>query len=117
VGNMSLLLAPGDEHKNRAEFARLLRTTVEQLLATGRTVTLLGPVPELPFHLPRVMTQALMRGRQADFDVPYPDFLKRQETVLSVLAELDQLPGVRVLYPHLRLCDGDRCKTVEDGKP
>jgi peptidoglycan/LPS O-acetylase OafA/YrhL len=117
VGRFSFKLVPGDEQKNRAEFARLLRTTVEQLLATGRTVTLLGPVPELPFHLPRVMTQALMRGRQADFSVPYSDFLKRQETVLSVLAELDQLPGVRVLYPHLRLCDGDRCKTVEDGKP
>jgi len=110
-------LAPGDEHKNRAEFARLLRTTVEKLLAAGRTVTLLGPVPELPFHLPRVMTQALMRGRQVDFSVPYSDFLKRQATVLSVLAELDRLPGVRVLYPHLQLCDGNRCRTVKDGKP
>ena len=117
VGRFSFKLATGDEHKNRAEFARLLRTTVEKLLAAGRTVTLLGPVPELPFHLPRVMIQALMRGRQVDFSVPYSDFLKREETVLSVLAELGQLPGVRVLYPHLKFCDGDRCVTVKDGKP
>lgn len=117
VGNFSLRLAPGDRHRNRAEFARVLRTTVERLLARGRTVTLLGPVPELPFHLPRAMTQALMRGRQVDFSVPYSDFLEREATVLSVLAELDKLPGVRVLYPHLRLCNEDRCITVKDGKP
>ncbi|MCL4766233.1 MAG: acyltransferase [Hyphomicrobiaceae bacterium] len=110
-------LAPGDQARNREEFARLLRGTIERLRAPGRTVTLIGPVPELPVNLPTAMIRGLMRGHRQDLSLPFADFARRQATVLGLLAELSKLPGVRVLYPHRLLCSAERCRTVEAGRP
>ncbi len=99
------------------EFVDSLRRTVEAVRVSHRTVTLIGPVPELPFNLPKAMTRDLMRGTLSDYSVPAAAFHTRQLEILKVLAELDAMPGVRVLYPHLELCNNLRCRTVADGRP
>ena len=99
------------------EAARALRSTVEKLSASGRSVTLIGPVPGPTFDLTKEMTRALMRGYQRDFSVSLVDFKERHAGVLRILSELDAMPRVRVLYPHLSLCDADRCRLVDNGMP
>lgn len=99
------------------EFRQAVLQTVDRVRGPGRTVTIIGPVPELPFHLPKSMTKALMKGETRDFSVPFADFEEQQAATLKTLAELDRLPRVRVLYPHLILCDAERCRTVGDGQP
>ena len=116
VGN-HLRLVHGDEAKNRQEFVRLLQESVERLRADGRTVTILGPVPELPHHLPKVMTHARMRGEDRDFSVSLERFDRRQATVLRAIESVDVEPRVRALYPHRELCNEQRCRTVEGGMP
>jgi len=106
-------------HARRApsKFNLALRETVDRLLEVSRTVTIIGPVPELPFHLPQAMTKALMRGQARDFSVTYAAFREQQAYTLHTLAELDMLPRVRVLYPHGIFCSTKRCKSVEAGQP
>jgi peptidoglycan/LPS O-acetylase OafA/YrhL len=64
----------GDVSRNRALFHDTLRGTVERIVATGRTVTLIGPIPELKGHLPNAMIRALMRQESRDFSLPLPVF-------------------------------------------
>jgi peptidoglycan/LPS O-acetylase OafA/YrhL len=106
----------GDQDANRAAFRDLLTSSVEQLAHGGRTITLVGPVPELPFNLPAAMTRAAMRDRRQDFSLPYADFEQRQRSVFAALGELARRPGVRVLYPHRLLCSPERCRTVDEGR-
>lgn len=107
----------GDVVRNRSLFHDTLRSTVERVVATGRTVTLVGPIPELKGHLPNAMIRALMRKETRDFSLPYAVFAERNQAVLATLAELDKIAGVRVVYPHHALCDASSCKTTADGKP
>ena len=99
------------------DFGRELRETVEMLREGGRSVTIVGPVPELQFNLPLAMTRAMMRGEVEDFSIPRQVFEADQAPILEALSALDAMPRVRVLYPHLVLCNEVRCRTVEDGRP
>lgn len=104
-----------DEKRNRSEFVRLLRETVAAIAATGRRVTLLASVPELPYNLPSAVIKDMMHGRTRDYSISRATFESRQAGVRGVLAELSTLPGVRVLYPDRILCDEKSCQTLENG--
>lgn len=101
---------------NRTAFAKLLKGTVERIRAAGKTVTVIGPVPELEVNLPAAMIKAKMRGRDADFSLSRAKFDERQIAVLPVLAELAKMDGVRVVYPHAILCDASKCRAEAGGR-
>lgn len=107
----------GSVERTGEVFEGSVRATVERILADGHRVTLIGPVPELKLHLPNAMMKAMMRGEKKDFSLPFASFARRQAGTFKLLAELDALPGVRVVYPHKVLCDGTRCQTTKDGMP
>ncbi len=107
----------GSVERTREVFWGSMRSTIERILAGGHRVTLIGPIPELKLHLPNAMMKAKMRGQERDFPLPFASFARRQAGTLKMLAELDALPGVRVVYPHKLLCDGTTCRTTKDGKP
>ncbi|MET0432356.1 MAG: SGNH hydrolase domain-containing protein, partial [Hyphomicrobium sp.] len=44
-------------------------------------------------------------------------FKDDEGVVLSILARLATIPHVRVVYPHLSLCDANVCRYSVDGKP
>jgi hypothetical protein len=107
----------GSVERTREIFWDSMRGTIERILAGGHRVTLIGPVPELKLHLPNAMMKAMMRGEKQDFSLPFASFARRQAETFKMLAELDALPGVRVVYPHKVLCDGTTCRTTKDGMP
>ncbi len=107
----------GSVEKNRTVFYASVRGTIERILASGHKVALIGPIPELKMHLPNAMMKAMMRGQPQDFSLPFASFAKRQVETFKLLAELDALPGVRVVYPHKVLCDATTCRTTADGMP
>ena len=109
----------GDNSKRQAiqDFRRELLETVEMLREGGRAVTIVGPVPELSVKLPTAMIRAMMRGETEDFSISRQAFDAVQAPILEALAALDAMPRVRVIYPHLALCNETRCRAVEDGRP
>lgn len=40
-------------------------------------------------------------------------FLEHERNILPLLARLDEIENVRVIYPHERFCDGDVCKYMK----
>ncbi len=107
----------GDVLKNRAAFTEALVATVRKIQATGRTVTIIGPVPDLRMNPPESMIRAMMRGTTPDLHANVADFRARQGAVLRLFSSLAQLRGVRVVYPHESLCDGSACRTADGPMP
>lgn len=106
----------GDDGANRAAFARVLAATVEKIRAADKRVVIVGPVPEFELNVPAAFIKAAMRGERGDIVMPREDFDRRQRGVLPVLAKLAQTDGVRVVYPHLQLCDAKACRATAAGK-
>lgn len=105
-----------DDAANRAAFARVLRATVERIRAAGKTVVIVGPVPEFELNVPAAFIKAAMRGAPTDVTMPRAAFDARQRGVTPVLAELARLGGVTVVYPHEQLCDARLCRGTAEGK-
>jgi peptidoglycan/LPS O-acetylase OafA/YrhL len=98
-------------------FAAALDQTVSYLRNAGLRVTLVGPVPELPIHLPSEMLKAQMRGRDLNFKFDFSRFTARQRFVLARLAASEKLSGVDVIYPDRLLCPLGKCTFVKNGFP
>jgi peptidoglycan/LPS O-acetylase OafA/YrhL len=106
--------ADGDVDANRAAFVRQLELTVSRLRAAGKTVTLIGPAPELDFNAPAALLRNAMKSVRADIALPRKAFDARQQAVLPALAALAKQDGVRVIYPHETLCTAQGCAAVEN---
>ena len=96
--------------------ADALAHTVQQFRDAGALVVILGPVPEAPFDVPKAMIRA------AHLKTPAPridreQFNLRQRDVLPALAALADPPGVVVVWPHERLCDGVQCRFADGNTP
>jgi peptidoglycan/LPS O-acetylase OafA/YrhL len=99
------------------EFSRLLFATVSKLVRNGANVTIIGPVPELPFNLPTAMIKGRMKGAPFTLEVDYAGFLVHQQHTLAMLEALSKLPKVDVVYPHQSLCSDQICMAIEDDFP
>ena len=116
--------APGDhgwsghlvdlENKRaRIELGDALTRTIERVRASGARVVVVGPVPEIDYHVPSALVRwlhgvgYLPPTRRADFDL-------RQKQVMLALAKIGALEGVVVVYPHTVFCDAETC-AVADG--
>ncbi|MDP2355430.1 MAG: acyltransferase family protein [Beijerinckiaceae bacterium] len=105
-----------DDEANRAAFARVLTGSVERIRAAGKRVVLVGPVPEFELNVPAAFIKGAMRGAGGDITMARATFDERQRGVMPTLAKLSQMEGVRVVYPHLQLCDALVCRATAGGK-
>lgn len=116
-GGAAVYLSNEGLSRNAAIFAAQMEETVRELTATGIEVVIIGPVPE------NVFNASLAFARHRAWNEPLPqetalsDFFERERHVLPVLAKLDAMPNVRVLYPHLLLCDQQVCRYGKNGRP
>lgn len=104
---------------NATIFEAGLRLTLARLRAMGRTVVLLGPVPEFDWDIPSVASRASFIGRQA------PKLLDakkaaartaRTEDILRRIADSEQ--DVRYIPLSDLFCDDRVCRSVgPDGLP
>jgi peptidoglycan/LPS O-acetylase OafA/YrhL len=98
-------------------FSSALDQTVSYFLNAGLHVTLIGPAPELPVHLPSAMMKARMRGRDFNLSYDFAKFMTRQQFVLGRLADADALPDVDVVYPDRLICPLGKCAFIANGAP
>jgi peptidoglycan/LPS O-acetylase OafA/YrhL len=120
----SAVHAPGSRHKSghlldleneraRIELSDALTRTVERMRAWGTRVVVVGPVPEIDYHVPSALVRSLHGigslppTRRSAFDL-------RQRQVMAALAKIGSLEGVIVVYPHTIFCDTETC-AVADG--
>ena len=103
--------------ENAAVFARGLRRTVSRLQMMGKTVALIGPVPEIGVNVPNALAREIMRGKTLGFQPARAAFDARQALVVAQFAEFERA-GIRVAYPHLVLCGAahPQCRVSNDGQ-
>jgi peptidoglycan/LPS O-acetylase OafA/YrhL len=80
-------------------------------------VTVVGPVPDLPVHLPTAMTKAYMRGHQLTLNYDFQDFNARHKTVLRIMRRAEYEPRVDVINPAQILCPAGTCRFWENDLP
>ena len=93
---------------------------VKHLVKSGKTVVLVGPLPELQFNvLERWSRQQIRIGHAIDFmSVPLASqrpMLAMREKLRAELSEQIQRGKVVLIDPFQRLCDATECRLVENG--
>jgi len=103
--------------------ASLQRTLalVKQLVNLGKTVLLVGPLPEPGLDVPQVYARQQIRAGQAMalWHLPLATqagVLAVRETLLQELAEPMRLGQVQWLDPFVKLCDVQGCRLAEGGE-
>ena len=102
--------------ENAAVFARGLARTVDALVQAGKQVILVGPIPEIGFHVPRLLAIAQAWGRQPPPSPTEATFLERQAVFFEVAAELADRDGLTIVLPHALLCAGGSCRIADKGR-
>jgi peptidoglycan/LPS O-acetylase OafA/YrhL len=94
-------------------FGDALARTIARVRASGATVVVVGPVPEIGYHVPTTLVRSL-HGTGRLPPLKREDFDLRQKQVMEALARIGAIEGVAVVYPHAVLCDAETC-AVADG--
>ena len=106
-----------DETARTALWERQFDFTVDRLLAAGKTVVLVYPVPEIGYYVPASLSRMLATGRDPlSLNLPLADFRARQDSILPILDRAGTSPRIVRVYPHKRLCNEDRCLVYANGK-
>lgn len=93
-----------------------VRSHVQRLVASGRKVVLVGPIPVYRHSIGRGYERAAA-GLPAVFDLPRSEFERANVDVLTALRDFQTVPGVQVIYPHDALCDRSQCHAMMNGMP
>jgi peptidoglycan/LPS O-acetylase OafA/YrhL len=113
-GQLSFKLIDNDGMVTNLE--KSLLETVQFFQSNGAKVLVVGPVPEISFHVPDTM----IRAKNNSTNIPkilLKEFYSRQDSVLRVLTKVEKIPNTQVLYPHKEMCYDDYCIISKDGVP
>ena len=112
---------PAPSPEEHARRTRALETSFDRTLAYFREialrVTVLGPVPDLPVHLPTAMTKASMRGHQFALAYDFQDFSERHRGVLRLMKKAEGQARVDVIQPAQVLCPAGACRFWDNNMP
>jgi peptidoglycan/LPS O-acetylase OafA/YrhL len=98
-------------------FADGIRKTVASLLAAGKRVVLVYPVPTADASVPRTLARNAAAGISLDaFYIDKRTYLERTAYAFRLLDSFSGANIVRV-YPHQRLCRGEICIVQAGGTP
>ena len=114
--------APGPypEAERRADVLRLYARQVTDLLAAGKKVILLYPVPEQGWDVPAFVAKTLFfSGKKIDLSVSHDSFKARNRAVIANFDAIPDHPNLFRVRPDEILCDtfiADRCVGALDQK-
>jgi hypothetical protein len=93
-----------------------LDRTIEALLAAGKRVWLVGPVPEVGYDVPRYFyLRSLGFAQDLEIAPTLAEFGQRQAFVFDLLGDLPRRYPVGMIWPHERLCGDLGCEIARDG--
>jgi len=84
-----------------------IKLTIEALLAAGKKIVLIYPVPEVGFNVPDLLAKQAAAGTQVASTVPCNGFFKRQEFIMKVLDSLGRNNQISRIKPHEKLLQDD----------
>jgi peptidoglycan/LPS O-acetylase OafA/YrhL len=102
----------------RTALQRGITAMVDRLLAMGKTVVIVYPIPETGYDVPFTLARLQQRGQQLSrLGVPAAYYRHRQAETIAILDGLGRDPHLRRVYPAAILCHAGACATSADGLP
>ena len=102
----------------RHHFRDSIRNLVQVLMANGKHVVLVYPIPETGYNIPHTLALMSTRGKNpADFTVPKNLYVERQWRATQILGDLGHHRQLTRVYPAQVLCPTSRCLTFANGAP
>jgi peptidoglycan/LPS O-acetylase OafA/YrhL len=117
ISTVFLVAAYGAHRKHFPLFAEGMRKTVSLLLAAGKRVVLVYPIPTAEASIPRTLARYAASG--ADLDTLTIDRQGYLDSNADAFRLLDSFSGAGIVrvYPHERLCQGAACIVQAGGTP
>ena len=92
--------------------------TISALVAAGKRIWIVGPLPEVGVNVPKALyLKSLGIARNYEIEPTRLEFNRRQVHVFQILETVAQRYPVRIVWPHLVLCDKNTCMVKALGKP
>ncbi|WP_373476502.1 acyltransferase family protein [Sphingorhabdus sp.] len=102
----------------RHHFRDSIRNLVQILLANGKHVVLVYPIPETGYNIPQTLALMSTRGENpADFTVAKNLYVERQWRATQILGDLGHHRLLTRVYPARVFCPTSRCLTFAHGAP
>jgi hypothetical protein len=115
ITTVFLVAAYGAQSKYPALFSDGMRKTVALLLAAGKRVVLVYPIPTAEASIPRALARYAASGISLDtLTIDKRAYLERNAYAFRLL---DSFSGVVRVYPDERLCHGEVCIVQAGGTP
>jgi hypothetical protein len=101
--------------QNRELFRAAFTQTLQALKRLGKTVVVIGGLPEASGDVPEMVAKAIWHSRQPQMQMSEADYLARQDPVYKVLTQMQGEVGFIELYPSL--CDNGTCQFSQGSEP
>lgn len=98
-------------------YAERIKETVDSLLASGKKVVLVYPVPEARINIPDFLAKQVLDGEKEASTIDCTDYFQRQRFVIKTLDALGDDPQITRIRPAERLLNGNKLTISADGKP
>lgn len=108
----------GEFYSNEALFELGLKRTVSGLLALGKKVILVGPIPEVGHDVPSIYYLLRITGRDVNegLSPSKKDYLDRNNLVQEIFAKIVDDFQVELVQPGRYLCGKKYCKVLHNRK-
>jgi len=112
------LVSRYDNYRWEADkFSAGIRKSVAALLAAGKRVVLVYPIPTTSVSIPRTLARYAAAGADPNsFTIDEDAFLRRNSYAFELLDSFTE-PNVVHVFPHKRLCHGNACIVYANGAP
>ncbi|WNO54223.1 acyltransferase family protein [Stakelama saccharophila] len=91
---------------------------IHALLAAGKTIVLIYPIPEIGHDVPFTLARLARHGRTVDdFTSPISLYEQRQAGTIALLDGLGQSPRLHRVRPAQILCRDGQCRAADQGRP
>lgn len=106
------------EQERDKYFADQLKKTTDSLLAAGKRIVLIYPIPEAGKNIPDLLVKRLSKKLPLPENLEIEPFSYRQRYILTALDALPDHPSLIRLRPHEKLLINDRLLIIQvNGQP
>ncbi|GAA3901118.1 acyltransferase family protein [Sphingomonas limnosediminicola] len=102
---------------NRALWERGFLKLLDRLLSAGKSVVIVGPLPEPSFNVPRRLYVERFGIATASQPIAFTAYQKRHARIIRFFETLKNKPGVSFVWPAKALCALDKCPITQQGLP
>lgn len=107
----------GNRHEMESYYASQIKKTVDSLLASGKKVLIIEPVPESPFNVPDEFAKALHQGRHPEVSIAITDYADKNHLILDAFDQIGPSNRLFRIKPRQKLIADGRLLLWFEGKP